>query len=47
MNIIEWFEAGADIVTAVPNLVEGMLIHPYSKETVKMFLDDARKLERR
>jgi transaldolase len=45
LNIIEWLEAGAHIVTTVPNLLEGMLIHPYSKETVKMFLDDARKAE--
>ena len=44
LNIIEWFEAGADIVTAVPHLIEGMLVHPYSKETVQMFLDDGRKL---
>ena len=44
LKIIEWFEAGADIVTAVPNLIEGMLVHPYSKETVQMFLDDGRKL---
>lgn len=40
LNIIEWFEAGADIVTATPQLVEGMLVHPYSKETVRMFLRD-------
>ncbi|MFN0117296.1 MAG: transaldolase family protein [Elusimicrobiota bacterium] len=45
LNIIEWFEAGADIVTAVPSLIEGMLVHPYSKETVQMFLEDAKKLE--
>lgn len=44
LNIIEWFEAGADIVTAVPDLIETMLVHPYSKETVRMFLDDAKKL---
>lgn len=44
LNIIEWFEAGADIVTAVPSLIEGMLVHPYSKETVRMFLEDGRKL---
>ncbi len=44
LNIIEWFEAGADIVTAVPSLIEGMLVHPYSKETVRMFLQDGRKL---
>src|SRR3990167_7386026 len=36
LNIVEWFEAGADIVTAVPSLLEGMLVHPYSKETVQI-----------
>ncbi len=44
LNIVEWFEAGADIVTAVPNLLEGMLVHPYSKETVRMFLQDGLQL---
>jgi transaldolase len=44
LNVIEWLEAGAHIVTVTPNLLEGMLIHPYSKETVKMFLDDAAKM---
>jgi transaldolase len=46
LNIIEWFEAGADIVTAPPSLIEGMLVHPYSKETVRMFLKDGEKLTR-
>ena len=44
LNIVEWFEAGADIVTTVPDLIETMLVHPYSKETVRMFLEDAKKL---
>ncbi len=44
LNVVEWFESGADIVTVVPNLLEGMLVHPYSKETVKMFLDDGARL---
>jgi transaldolase len=44
LNIIEWFEAGAHIVTAVPALIEGMLVHPYSKETVQMFLKDGARL---
>ncbi|MCX5829801.1 MAG: transaldolase [Deltaproteobacteria bacterium] len=44
LNVIEWLEAGAHIVTVLPNLLEGMLVHPYSKETVRMFLDDAVKL---
>jgi len=47
LNIVEWFEAGADIVTAVPSLIEGMLVHPYSKETVKMFLEDGLRLQGR
>lgn len=43
LNIFEWLEAGAHIVTVTPNLIQGMLIHPYTKETVQMFLDDAKK----
>lgn len=46
LNIVEWFEAGADIVTAVPALLETMLVHPYSKETVRQFLEDGSRLER-
>ena len=46
LNVIEWLNAGAHIVTVVPKLLEGMLVHPYSKETVKMFLDDAKKAEK-
>ena len=44
LNVIEWLEAGGHIVTVLPTLLEGMIVHPYSKETVKMFLDDAVKL---
>ena len=43
LNVVEWLHAGAHIVTAVPSLIEGMIVHPYSKETVKMFLSDAAK----
>lgn len=45
LNIIEWIGAGAHIITVVPSLIEGMIVHPYTKETVRMFLGDARKLE--
>ena len=45
LNVIEWLEAGAHIVTVVPELLKGMIIHPYSKETVQMFLNDAKKTE--
>ena len=45
LNVIEWIEAGAHIVTVAPKLLEGMIVHPYSKETVQMFLRDAAKAE--
>lgn len=43
LNVIEWLVAGAHIVTVVPKFLEGMIVHPYSKETVKQFLRDAEK----
>jgi len=45
LNVIEWLGAGAHIVTVVPEFIAGMIVHPYSKETVQMFLADARKAE--
>jgi len=45
LNIVEWFEAGAHIVTVVPDLLKGMIVHPYTKETVQMFLRDGAKVE--
>lgn len=44
LNVLEWLEAGAHVVTVAPGLLEGMLVHPYTKETVQMFLRDAAKL---
>lgn len=44
LNIVEWLEAGAHIVTVMPKLLNGMIVHPYSKETVKQFLEDAKKI---
>jgi transaldolase len=44
LNVTEWLLAGAHIVTVSPKLLEGMIVHPYTKETVRMFLDDAAKL---
>ena len=43
LNIIEWLSAGAHIVTVTPALLAGMIIHPYSKETVRQFLEDAKR----
>jgi len=45
LNVVEWLVAGAHIVTVVPKLIEGMIVHPYSKETVQQFLRDAKKTE--
>lgn len=42
-NITEWLMAGAHIVTVLPKLLETMIVHPYSKETIKAFLNDANK----
>lgn len=44
LNVIEWLVAGAHIVTVTPKFLEEMIVHPYSKETVQMFLRDAGKL---
>ena len=44
LNVVEWLVAGAHIVTATPKLIEGMIVHPYTKETVQMFLKDAEKI---
>jgi transaldolase len=46
LNVVEWLQAGAHIVTVLPKFIEGMLIHPYTKETVRQFLQDAIKSER-
>jgi len=46
VNIIEWLEAGAHIVTVVPKFIDGMIVHPYSKETVQMFLRDGATFEK-
>ena len=43
LNITEWLESGAHIVTVSPDLLKGMIVHPYTKETVQMFLRDAEK----
>ena len=45
LNVIEWLGAGAHIVTVIPDVLKKMLVHPYSKETVQMFLRDAAKVE--
>ena len=46
LNVVEWLEAGAHIVTVTPEILKGMLVHPYSKETVQMFLRDGAKIEK-
>ncbi len=46
INIVEWLEAGAHIVTVIPKFIDGMIVHPYSKETVQMFLKDGATFEK-
>jgi len=45
LNVVEWLGAGAHIVTVIPDVLRRMLVHPYSKETVQMFLRDGAKIE--
>lgn len=45
LNVVEWLDAGAHIVTVVPEILKGMIVHPYTKETVQMFLRDAAKAD--
>ena len=45
INIVEWLHAGAHIVTCTPKFIEGMIVHPYSKETVQMFLEDGAEFD--
>ena len=46
LNIVDWLDAGAHIVTVTPHLIKGMLVHPYSKETEQMFLEDGASFEK-
>ncbi len=46
INITQWLNSGAHIVTCHPSFLEGMLIHPYTKETVQMFLNDGNKIKK-
>ena len=46
-NVADWLLAGCDIVTVTPNILEKMIVHPRTKETVTQFLNDAKKLKER
>ena len=43
-NIAQWLDAGEHIMAAIPALVEDITAHPYSKETIQVFLEDAKRL---
>ena len=45
LNVIEWLDAGADIVTVTPDILKNMIVHARTKETVQMFLNDAKKIQ--
>lgn len=40
-NVLQWWEAGAHIVTVTPNLLGPCIDHPYTRDTVAMFDRDA------
>jgi transaldolase len=41
LNVTQWSEAGAHIVTVTPDLLKPCIDHPYTRETVAMFDGDA------
>ena len=41
-NVADWTRAGADIVTVSPSILERLLVHARTKETVTQFVEDAR-----
>lgn len=43
-NVVDWLVAGCDIVTVTPDILKKMIVNPRTKETVAMFLGDAKKL---
>ena len=44
LNVTQWMEAGGHIVTVAPDIMGKLIPHPYTKETVQMFMNDAKKL---
>lgn len=41
LNVVEWWKAGAHIITVTPNLLKPCIDHPYTIDTVKLFDGDA------
>lgn len=41
LNVVEWWKAGAHIITVTPNLLKHCIDHPYTIDTVKLFDGDA------
>jgi transaldolase len=46
LNVVLWLEAGAHDVTVPPDLLRRMIVHPYSRDTIRMFLADAAKTDK-
>ena len=44
LNVTQWMEAGGHVVTVAPDIMGKLIPHPYTKETVQMFMRDAKKL---
>lgn len=41
LNVVEWWKAGAHIITVTPDLLKPCIWHPYTIDTVKLFDGDA------
>jgi transaldolase len=42
-NIIDWANAGAHVITVPPAILDKMIVNARTKETIRDFLDDAKK----
>lgn len=40
-NVLQWWKAGAHIITVTPDLIKFCIQHPYTADTVKLFDGDA------
>ena len=45
LNVIEWLSVGADIITVPPSILDKMIVHPYTRDTVYQFLTDAKGVD--
>jgi hypothetical protein len=46
LNVTEWLDARAYIVTVTSSLLESMIVHPHAKESVQNILCDVAKVNK-